>query len=176
MRILFAFVLIYAMIILVFSMDFSVDGADYMIIPGCRLSNNCETITLTNRVFRAISYLKANPQCKVIVSGGVSGNNTVSEASVMKKILLDGGIRKERIILEDKALNSRERIRFSKEWIEDGSKVIVCSSDYHLFRCKLIGLKNGLTLKSIAARSAYFDQILHLPLEELAIIRDLILK
>ncbi len=175
MRYLLYVIIAFACLIILFSYDFGASDGDYLILLGGGLSDDRETLTMTGRVDRAARYLRKYPDCKVIVSGGITGNNTVSETKVMRDLLLEYHIQDARIIPEDKSQNTKENILFSRKLIEDGAKTVICSSDYHILRAKLIALKQCFKVNSISSRSASFQLIWHLPLEMILIIRDLIL-
>ena len=172
----FYFILIYALIIMAARYDFKADGADYLIVLGCRLNDDRESFTMINRVNRAARYLDKNPECKVIVSGGIAGNNTVSEASVMRMLLLERNVDVDQIIMEDKSTNTMEKMKFSKQFIDTDKKIVVCSSDYHICRAKLLAHKYGYKVNDIFAPSMIVELLIHLPLEEYFIIRDLIIR
>ena len=166
----------YALVIMIMSYDFSSGDADYLIVLGPGLKDNRETFTMVNRVDRAALYLKKNRECVAIVSGGITDNNTVSEAYVMRNLLIERGIYTDRIIMEDKAQDTFENMKYSKQLIETDKKIVVCTSDYHILRSKILALKNGYRVHSIFCRTRGPELIIHLLLEEVLIIRDLFRK
>ena len=167
-------VLIYAFIIILFSYDLFSDDADYLIVLGSGLKDDRETFTMIQRIDRATLYLDRHPDCKVIVSGGITDHNTVSEASVMADLLYDRKISKNRIILEDRSKNTKENLLYSRNLIPEGKKIVICSNDYHILRSKLIALKNGMKVNSIFCQSNLFELLIHIPIEEVLILKDLI--
>ena len=158
MGIVILLLLIYALAIYVFSYDRDIDNVDYLIVLGCKLNNNKPTATLISRIDKAVSYLDDNPECKVIVSGGITEGNTLSEADVMEKLLIEKGINPSRIIKEDKALDTYENFYYSRKLIEEGKKICFCSSDYHILRSKLMATKNGIKPSSISSRSSIIEE------------------
>lgn len=172
----FYFIVIYALIIMAARYDFKANGGDYLIVLGSGLNDNRENFTMINRVNRAARYLDKNPDCKVIVSGGITHNNTVSEASVMRMLLIERNVDPDQIIMEDKSTNTMENMKFSKQFIGKDKKVVVCSSDYHICRAKLLAHKYGYKVHDIFAPSMIVELIYHLPYEEFLIIRDLIIR
>ena len=171
---LFYFLIAYACLILVFSYDFNAGNADYLIVPGSGLNDNRETFTMIGRIDRAVIYLNRYPDCKVIVSGGITDSNSVSEASVMACLLDERHIRRERIIQEDRSKNTKENMLYSRQLVPEGCKAVVCSSNYHILRCKLNALKIGWKINSIFCHTMSAVLLLHLPIEEILIIKDLI--
>ena len=168
------FLITYACIIMIFSYDFNAGNADYLIVLGSGLKDGRENFTMVNGIDRALIYLNRYPDCKVIVSGGLTHGNTVSEASVMKTMLCDRNISKNRILMEERSMNTRENLLYSKKLIEEGKKVVICSNDYHILRCKINALKCGMKVSSIFCRSMWIDLLYHLFLEEILIIKSLI--
>lgn len=69
----------------------------------------------------------------------------ISEAELMKKLLVEKGIGADRIILEDKSTTTFENFEYAREVIEKHSgksieEVLVAflSSDYHIHRASII--------------------------------------
>nr|MCR4925773.1 YdcF family protein [Clostridiales bacterium] len=75
--------------------------------------------------------------------------------------LVEKGIDKERIILEEKSTNTYENFVYSKrliESIEEGKsinnfEVAFVSSDYHILRAFAIAYKAGIHVRCISAKS-----------------------
>lgn len=176
MNIIILFLLIYALLIYAFSFEKEETGVDYLIVLGCRLENDEPAKELIERIDRAVLFLKKNPECKVIVSGGITKGNSKSEAEVMYDLLIDRGIEPDRIIKEDQAKDTYENFFYSKKLLEQGKKVCFCSSDYHILRSKLMAMKNRLKTYNICSHSSIKDKIIHLPLEEYFIIQNMIKK
>jgi len=53
----------------------------------------------------------------------------------LRRLLLEKKIDKERILLEDKSKNTMENFKFSNELYNlSDKKIIIVTSDYHMFR------------------------------------------
>ena len=163
-------ILIFSLIILLSSFSYDTNNADYIIVLGHALKNNQMNNVLIYRLKSAINYLNKNKNTKVVLSGGITKNNTLSEAIVMKEFLIKNNIDESKIILEDKSIDTVENIKNSMNYIDTESKIVVISSNYHIFRskmiCKLLGLKN---VKGIGVKTPLIDLIKHLLIEELFI-------
>lgn len=128
--------------------------ADYLIVLGAAIYGETPSLSMVERCDAAIKYLKANPSCTAIVSGGQGNDEVVSEAEIMKRLLRKGGISPDRICVEDKSFSTYENINNSSAlFIEPGASAAVCTSEYHIFRAKLIGRKLGLELSGIPAKT-----------------------
>lgn len=87
---------------------------DYIVVLGAQLKTTGPSRVLQYRLDTAYEYLTAHPDTKVIVSGGQGSNEPASEAQGMCDYLVKRGIEPDRIILEDKSVNTEQNIRFSK--------------------------------------------------------------
>lgn len=113
---------------------------DYILIMGTKISNE-----LDRRIRVANKLLINEPDKKIIVSGGKMGDKEKTEAQYMYKKLIESGVPKEKIILEDKALTSYNNLLFSAEIVGNKKVFVVISSPYHLLRIKLISKRLKLT-------------------------------
>ena len=84
---------------------------------GCKIINKRPSLTLKGRLDAAYEYLYEHKDTVAIVSGGQGWDEETSEASVMKKYLVDKGIEEHRILMEEKAVNTDENIKFSGDII-----------------------------------------------------------
>lgn len=115
------------------------NNADYVIVLGAQVRGNQPSLTLKMRIETAANYLLENKESVVICSGGQGEGELITEALAIKKGLLERGIEENRILLEEKSTNTVENLKFSKEMIhEPGAKVVVVTSDFHVFRAKKI--------------------------------------
>lgn len=73
----------------------------------------------------------------MIVSGGKGKGENISEASAMKRELMEQEIEEERIIMEDRSTSTDENIKFSKSLIPSNKqKGIIVTNDFHMYRAK----------------------------------------
>lgn len=110
----------------------------WIIVLGAQVQGRRITDSLKRRLDEALVYLQTHPDVKVIVSGGQGTDEEISEASAMAEYLEKAGIAKERIILEDAAVNTMENLKFSRRIIleQDGeeSPVGIVSNNFHVYR------------------------------------------
>lgn len=119
--------------------------SNYVIILGAGVKGETPSLTLAQRLEKAIEYVnKQNSELKIIVSGGQGKGEDISEAEAMKRYLIKNGIKAE-IIKEDKSRDTRENLTFSKEILENIENknindidVKIITSDFHAFRSNLI--------------------------------------
>ena len=91
---------------------------DYLIILGAGLYWDRISPSLHERLKVSQEYLEENKDVKVVVSGGQGPNEKFSEAYAMSAYLLEYGIEKDRIILEDQSRNTLQNLSFSLDEIK----------------------------------------------------------
>lgn len=117
---------------------------EYVIVLGAQVKGRTVSRALKSRLDTAYEYLKNNPGATAIVSGGQGRGEDITEASAMKSYLIGKGISKERILSEDKSVNTYQNLIYCKEIIKERevykealtgeSKVIIVTSRFHVFR------------------------------------------
>ena len=134
---------------------------DYIIVLGAQVRENGPSVVLQYRLDAAIDYLNKNPDTICIVSGGQGVNEPFSEAEGMAKYLLENGIEKDRILLEDESRNTVQNIQNSKDIMEElYNGVGIVTNNFHVFRAVQLAKAQGLKCVSgIAADS----NVLYLP-------------
>lgn len=150
---------------------------NYVIVLGAGLNGDKVSKRLEGRLQRGLEYLKVKTDVKAIVSGGQGADELISEAEAMGRYLISRGIDEDRIIYEDKSTSTMENIYFSKRIINDISdkkdiKVLIVTSDYHMFRAKMICRKLGLQSFGISSESPIGTRINYLIREYFTVIKD----
>ena len=137
------------------------DRCDYVIVLGCRVKGTEVSKSLRARLDAALEYIGENDKTCIIVSGGKGNGEDISEAEAMKRYLVAHGISEERIVMEDKSVDTSENILFSAEYINDSqAKIGVVSNDFHLFRAKQLVRAKGFS--NVCGISAPTDRVLFL--------------
>ena len=125
-----------------------------VVVLGCKINGEEPSLTLKGRLDAACEYLIENPDVPVVVSGGKGWDEEISEASVMKKYLVENGINEERIYMEEKSENTDENIKFSGEIIKENAlpeTMYIVTDTFHSYRGFLFAEKNGYEAKNISA-------------------------
>lgn len=158
--------------------------SDYIIVLGAGLQGKNMSLTLYQRVEKAWEYVKDHPRTKIIVSGGKGPNEEITEAEAMEKYFLNKGIERNRIIKEDKSRNTYENLLFSREKlmkIENKNfeeimklKIAVVTSNFHIFRAKMLGERVGIELQGIPAKVMTTLQLNFYVREALAVVKSMI--
>lgn len=134
---------------------------DYIIIHGAGLLEGDRiSRLLSDRIDKAIDiYKKAPNPPKIIPSGGKGDDETISEAEAMEKYLIEKGIPREDIIIENESKTTYENIYNSKKIIEsrEGRKyTALVTSNYHVYRALRYCRKTGLQCTGIGSRVAFY--------------------
>lgn len=108
--------------------------ADCLIVFGCHLKP-----LLEERINLAIDILNSKKINKVLLTGGIGVAGDFNESKYMEEALLNHGIKKEMILIEDKSTTTEENIINSIEILErhnllKNNKIILVSSQAHLRR------------------------------------------
>lgn len=135
--------------------DKGIKDLDYIIVLGALVYEDRPSIVLQYRLDKAYQYLKENKNTKCIVSGGQEKNEKYSEAKIMSDYLIKKGIKKERIILEDKSTTTKENLQYSSKYFEKNNNTIgIVTNNFHLFRSTYIAKKLEFkNLYGIASKS-----------------------
>jgi len=133
------------------------DNLDYVIVLGAQVHADKPSVVLKYRLDEAILYLNENPETVCIVAGGQGKNEPYSEAYGMAQYLMQNGIDKDRILLEDQSKTTEENLRFSRKFLPEDAEVGIITNDFHMFRALQIAQKQGLSdVCGIAADSTKF--------------------
>lgn len=154
-----------------------VGNPKYVVILGAGLKGNMPTQSLARRLITGVRYLKGHPEVMVVVSGGQGAGENTTEAQVMDRYLIEHGIARERIIEETESSNTFENLANTKEILDrrEGSgphKIMIITSDYHLFRAKMLASRVGLIPNGIPARMPFLVRINYAVREYFAVVKS----
>ncbi len=121
---------------------------DYTIVLGCGLKKgNRMTSTLLERLELAKKLYKGE---KLVLSGGQTPRETVSEASVMTKWMMENGVPAELLRAEDSSLNTKQNLENCKALLEAETgteignlSVRIITSDFHAGRARKLAEECG---------------------------------
>lgn len=119
--------------------------ADNAVVLGFRLLNGEADTDLELRMVRAYEYASAHTDTPIVLTGGGKDPDMPSEASVMKRMLLENGIDEGRIITEDESEDTRENFENTARIVGQDSRIVIITSDYHIFRAGMCARKAGFS-------------------------------
>lgn len=134
---------------------------DTVIVHGCALIHGDQVSRiLGRRLDLALKlYRKSEERSLIVVSGGRGNDETVSEASAMRAYLMEKGVPKEQILMEDQSHSTRENLSFSDQLLLErggGGKIALVTSGYHVFRCVWIAKKLSFHCRGFGAPVAAY--------------------
>ncbi|NHN30762.1 YdcF family protein [Paenibacillus agricola] len=114
----------------------SADG-DVGIVLGSALKQNQPSPSLQERLERAVVLFQGGKISSIIVSGGLTRTEfDLSEAEGMRAYLIERGIPDSHIVMEQKATNTYENLRFSKRLMSQNNwhTAVIITHRYHMLR------------------------------------------
>lgn len=110
---------------------------------------------LWRRVAAAARVAHANPDALLLPTGAI-GRHPPSEASVMRRLLLDAGVEAGRIVLEEQGTDTLSSLRHCARIVRaaGADRILVCSDAYHVPRCRAILRVLGVRSVAVPARGA----------------------
>ncbi len=89
----------------------------------------------------------------IILTGGKSEGNTISEAGAGKIYLYNKGVPEDKILTEGESRTTKESLRNVAEILEDNdiNEVLFVSHGYHLYRVKKIAERNNIKKSGTSA-------------------------
>lgn len=154
-----------------------VDNIDTMIVLGAKVNGTEISNTLKLRLDKAIEYYNKHKSVNIIVSGGQGNDENITEALAMKNYLISNGVNSNNIIEENKATTTLENIIYSKKILDNMNnkgKVLIVTSDYHLFRGRLIASILGIENEGICSTSSISGRLYYMIREYPTSIIDLV--
>lgn len=117
-----------------------------IVVLGMRLRNGAIAPDYAVRLDRVVSLYREDDRRRILIVGGRTGCDEISEAEKGEEFLADSGIDPGHIHLEQSSLNTLENLRNARSILkqdEAGSFALV-TNRYHLARCEMIARGLGL--------------------------------
>lgn len=109
--------------------------ADCVIVLGAAVEGEEPGYALGQRILTAYDYLKEHPDPEIIACGGISKEDSVTEADCIKRELVRLGISEDRILVETRSSSTLENFAYAVSLIpEDTDSVAVITSGFHTLR------------------------------------------
>lgn len=126
-----------------------------VLVLGLRLQHNQLTADFTRRLDRAIQLFHTH-HCvpSLIISGGLTGHNKVTEAAAGQAYLHQQGLPNDKIVLEDQSAYTLDNLRYARRLIGQQAAVFV-SNRYHLYRSVTLARGLGLNILPVAAEQRW---------------------
>lgn len=141
----------------------SPEKTDAVVVLGCKVNGEDPSKMLKRRLDAAKIFLSENDDVICIVSGGKGDDEKISEAQAMKNYLIEKGIDSDRIIMEDKSVNTYENLENSCKILEEmgiGKNIAIVTDGFHQYRAGFIATKLGYEPSAINAVTDFYNLIL----------------
>ena len=137
---------------------------DYILILGCQIqSDGTLTKLLQGRADRAVWFAEKQKEASgkdviFVPTGGQGADEVISEGQAIENYLIGIGISKDRILSEQKSVNTIENMSRSMELIRDNfdgrdPKIAFSTTNYHVFRSGVIAYKLGIKMDGIGSKT-----------------------
>ena len=134
--------------------------ADAVIVLGAAVHGDKVTWVLENRLNTAMEYMKEHPNAICVVSGGQGAGESVTEASAMKKYMVERGVDANRIYTEEKAKNTMENFENSKviidEVVGNNARIVFVTTNFHVYRAGMVAREQGVNAVGIPAEDVWY--------------------
>ncbi|CAM2781438.1 YdcF family protein [Paenibacillus sediminis] len=155
--------------------DQDISDVDYVVVLGARVKGTQLSLILKQRLDTALSYARINKDIPIIVSGGKGPGEDIAEATAMRDYLIRNGISKDRIILESQSTSTKENLLFSKRIIDEKGilkpRILIVTSDFHMFRAKMLAKKIGFIPYGISSQTPAYYKMIFMTREYFAMIK-----
>ena len=157
-----AFVSLFAvtLISVIASSKYTANDENTVIVLGCRVFGTKPSRELQKRCDVAFDYLEKHPDSVAILTGAKGDDEEISEAQCQYNILVEKGIDKDRLFIEDKSTSTEGNIKNAKEIIDENGlsmDVAIATSAYNQKRASMIARKYQLTASSIPSVSGFYS-------------------
>lgn len=124
---------------------------DAIVVLGASQWNGRPSPALESRLNRALEIYRAGFADYIILTGGIAKGDFTSESRVGKKYLQRKGVPENRILIEEKGLNTSESLVKAAAIIRKNNfeTVLFVSHGYHIMRVKKIA--RGLKIENVYA-------------------------
>ena len=149
------------------------ETCDYVVVLGAKVRESGPSVSLWDRIYGARDYLETHPDVIAVLSGGQGPDEPMTEAQAMYEKLVELGIDRDRLWMEDKATSTWENLNFSLDLIEEKTgtrpeKIGIVSSEYHLFRASLFADACNVQSVGIPAKTSIISQRINHFMREVA--------
>ena len=130
-----------------------------LVVLGCRVRGETPSMMLRERLEAALNYLEEHPDAACVVSGGRGSGESISEAECMFRWLTERGVAPERIYREDASTDTWENLEFTQRILEEeelGTRVALCTNEFHEYRAEKIAGSLGLEAGAVPARTSFW--------------------
>ena len=175
-------IVMFSLVPLIFALSLGIYGnrgyvdytEDVVIVLGAGINGENVSRPLAHRLNVAADYWFANPDSKIIVTGGLGNRAMITEAEAMARFLIRRGVPEDAILLENQSTSTYENLVFAKEILAedfpDGFRAVLVSNDFHIYRAVRTARQVGLEVTPLGAYTDWYTWPVNYLRETLAVI------
>lgn len=133
---------------------------DAIIVLGSGLIGDKVPPLLAQRLTKGKAiYEQFEGRPKLIVSGGQGADELTSEAAAMANYLMEQGVPKEDILIENRSRTTFENLTFSKAILQEqglGKYVLVVTNSFHALRTGIFMRQLKIPGRSVGSKTAFY--------------------
>ncbi|MCG4822343.1 YdcF family protein [Streptococcus gordonii] len=133
---------------------------DAIIVLGSGLIGDKVPPLLAQRLTKGKTiYEQFEERPKLIVSGGQGADELTSEAAAMANYLMEQGVQKDAILIENRSRTTFENLTFSKAILEEqglGKSVLVVTNSFHALRAGVFMRRLKIPGRSVGSKTAFY--------------------
>ncbi|MET3898734.1 uncharacterized SAM-binding protein YcdF (DUF218 family) [Devosia sp. UYZn731] len=124
----------------------STDKADAALVLGAAVIGSTPTPVLVERLRHAADLFESGQVRRIVVTGGLSPEDDLTEAQASKNWLVAEGVPADDVLLEDKSRTTIQNLQFAKPVLEANGlgSVLVVSDPLHMRRALMIAGRVGI--------------------------------
>lgn len=169
--------IVFASFLMIYGNTSNIDHTeDVVIVLGAGVRGETVTRILAHRLRTAADYWHKNPEAYIVTTGGLGDRATITEAEAMARFLVDLGVPREKILLEDRSTSTYENLKFANEIITEHMgedfRAVIISNDFHLYRAGLIARDAGIYARRKGAPTDWYTWNINYTREMMAIINQ----
>ncbi|WP_198428494.1 YdcF family protein [Nocardia bovistercoris] len=138
-------------------------GMDAIVVHGCGLDGGRVPPLLASRLDLALEVYRAEIAAgsgpSIVTSGGKGDDEKVAEAEAMSAYLMEAGIAPEAVLHEDRSVDTRENLLFTKELLTvrgSSARMVLVTSDFHVLRTAILARQLDMDAEVVGARTALY--------------------
>lgn len=175
--ILISIPIIFSSFLMIYGNTSNIDHTeDVVIVLGAGVRGETVTRILAHRLETAADYWHENPNAYIVTTGGIGDRATISEAEAMARFLVELGVPREKILLEEHSTNTYENLKFAHdiivEHMGEDFRAVIISNDFHLYRAGLIAREAGIYARRKGAPTDWYTWNINYTREMMAIINQ----
>ena len=118
--------------------------ADAIVVLGAAQYNGHPSPVLKARLDHAEELFRRHLAPRIIVTGGVGAGDSLSEAAVGRRYLVETGIASGAVVVETTGRTSEESLRAVSLLLGKSARVILVSDGFHMLRLSILARRFGL--------------------------------